>query len=202
MGGESLLKLFYKPMDGVKDGIPEDISEYRKRKIESAVRLDVKKALIAAAEVLKAGFAFFGVKEKEVVYAFLENGKPYALSHPEIHFSLSHSENMAVAAFSDAPVGVDCEKEGRRVSKKLIERFFSEDEVRRYKEEPLLLWVAAESASKLSGEGVFSEKRTPVPSFFGERARGEGIFLTRLSFCGDLTVIASRSDETAEIIPL
>lgn len=198
----SLIKLFYKSADGVDDVLPDGISEYRKNKILRAKNADARRTLIAAAEVLKAGFASFGINEERVAYAFLENGKPYAPSYPEIHFSLSHSENIAVAAFSDRPVGVDCERAERHVSEALIERFLSEDEARRYKDEPLLLWVAAESVSKLSGDGIFGDKRTPVPSFCGDTAEGEGFVLRRMSLCGNIAVLASETYDTVELLSL
>lgn len=39
-----------------------------------------------------------------------ENGKPYLLDFPAVHFNLSHSAEFAVIAVSRQPVGVDIEK--------------------------------------------------------------------------------------------
>jgi len=38
-----------------------------------------------------------------------EHGKPYLPDHPDIYFNISHSEEYAVCAISDVPVGVDIE---------------------------------------------------------------------------------------------
>ncbi len=37
------------------------------------------------------------------------NGKPYFPNHRDIHFSLSHSRNVAVAVVASAPIGCDVE---------------------------------------------------------------------------------------------
>ena len=58
-----------------------------------------------------------------------DGGKPYLVSEPGVHFSLSHSGDWAVCAVSDHPVGVDIEKceQGRR---DIASRFFHREEVR------------------------------------------------------------------------
>ncbi len=84
-----MTQIFYCQKNSLE--IPEKISEYRKNKILSAQNENEKIRLICAAEVLKAGFKSFGIAEESVIYAFLENGKPYAENHPEVKFSLSHT---------------------------------------------------------------------------------------------------------------
>lgn len=90
-----------------------------------------------------------------------EGGKPYLVSEPNLHFSLSHSANWAVCAVSDHPVGVDIERcePGRR---DVASRFFHKEEVRYlntllpsarddafYK-----LWTLKESFVKSTGRGL------------------------------------------------
>lgn len=90
-----------------------------------------------------------------------EGGKPYLVSEPGIHFSLSHSGGWAVCAVSDHPVGVDIEQcePGRR---DVAARFFHPEEVRHlntllpsarddafYK-----LWTLKESFVKTTGRGL------------------------------------------------
>ena len=180
--------------------MPTDISEYRKNKIVSARSETAKRVLTAAALVLKAGFASLGIEEKDVSYATLENGKPYFLSYPEIHFSLSHSETMALAAFSDSPVGVDCERGSREVPHELVKRFFQK-EADEYKENTLLLWVAGESLSKLSGNGIFDTKnRTRIPPFEENKVKAGEITLEKFIIEDNLAVVSTERYETAEII--
>ncbi len=90
-----------------------------------------------------------------------DGGKPYLVSEPGIHFSLSHSGEWAVCAVSDHPVGVDIERcePGRR---DVASRFFHREEVRYlntllpssrddafYK-----LWTLKESFVKSTGRGL------------------------------------------------
>ena len=180
--------------------LPTDISEYRKNKIVSARSETAKRVLTAAALVLKAGFASLGIEEKDVSYATLENGKPYVLSYPEIHFSLSHSETMALAAFSDSPVGVDCERVDREVPYELVKRFFPK-EADEYKENTLLLWVAGESLSKLIGNGIFDTKNcTRIPAFEENKVKSGEITLEKFIIEDNLAVLSTERYEKAEII--
>ena len=58
--------------------ITDEISEYRRQKILSAKRGADKRMMISAAKVLKSGFADLGIAEKDVIYAFGDQGKPFA----------------------------------------------------------------------------------------------------------------------------
>ena len=90
-----------------------------------------------------------------------DGGKPYLVSEPGIHFSLSHSGDWAVCALSDHPVGVDIERcePGRR---DIASRFFHREEVR-YLNTVLpsarddafyKLWTLKESFVKSTGRGL------------------------------------------------
>ena len=60
-----------------------------------------------------------------------EGGKPYLVSEPGVHFSLSHSGDWAVCAIGDHPLGVDIEKcEPGRPD--IASRFFHRDEAVSY----------------------------------------------------------------------
>ena len=169
---------------------PENISEYRRSKIEKANHPDEKTRMILAAKVLKAGFESFRVAEKNVLYAFGENGKPSVSSHPEIKFSLSHTENFAVAAFSDSEIGIDCERSDRAISERLLSRYFSEKETLSFARSPILLWTAKESVSKLTGCGIGGFSALPEMEFFSEKDEKDGIFLRKLNI-GDFTIVLS-----------
>ena len=176
-----MIKLFYMETDKAPKVIPNGISEYRKNKILSCKNEKERQIKIAAACVLKAGFSAFGFSEKEIEYGFLKNGKPFSVNHPEIHFSLTHSKKMAVAAFSDISVGVDCEPSDRRISLKLLERFFSEEEAQSFKASPVTLWCAKESTVKLNGDSIFSKDRAEKIPFFENSCELCGIFLQKIT---------------------
>ena len=79
-----------------------------------------------------------GLRERDMDYGEGESGKPVFANHPALHFSLAHSECMAVAALSRVPVGVDVE----------YLPSFPYDVAEPY------LWTEMESVGKLIGCGV------------------------------------------------
>lgn len=93
------------------------------------------------------------------VFSYLPEGKPFIAGHPDIHFNLSHSGDVAVCALSNQPVGIDIET-SRKISDSLIdytmneqEREFiaaSDDKVTAF----LTFWTRKEALLKLTGEGI------------------------------------------------
>lgn len=61
-------------------------------------------------------------------YGYGLRGKPYLKDYPDVHFSLSHSGNMAVLAISDSEVGIDVQ-ERRGYQEKVVKRFYHESEI-------------------------------------------------------------------------
>ncbi|MCD7736265.1 MAG: 4'-phosphopantetheinyl transferase superfamily protein, partial [Lachnospiraceae bacterium] len=98
-----------------------------------------------------------------------EHGKPFFPDFPEIHFSLSHSGEMAMAVFADTEIGCDIELK-KQANEKLARRFFCPEEyawMARAKDEPerkerfYRLWTLKESFLKATGWGL----RLPLDSF-------------------------------------
>lgn len=97
------------------------------------------------------------------------HGKPYVEGNPW-YFNLSHAGNYAVAAFADAPVGVDIEQMGRAKAA-VAKRFFTEeeqemlagslDEPEEWQRRFAWIWTRKESYIKAVGEGM----RIPLDSF-------------------------------------
>lgn len=97
-----------------------------------------------------------------------ERGKPYFPDQPELHFSISHSGDFWVCAFSACPVGVDIQKhvkkrgesEAEAASRflKMAERFFHPEEAAWVSEAPygrfFRIWTAKESYVKYTGTGI------------------------------------------------
>jgi 4'-phosphopantetheinyl transferase len=95
------------------------------------------------------------------------HGKPAidpGLGVPGLHFNLSHTRGMAVVAVTRlGPVGVDIEREDRRVdARALIRRFFADSERASLEALPperlrrgfFLLWTLKEAALKAAGQGL------------------------------------------------
>ena len=76
-------------------------------------------------------------------------GKPVFPEHPELHFSLSHTKGVVLAALSPAPVGADAERR-REIPDVVRRRLF---EVEHGDLELFELWTLRESWFKLTGRG-------------------------------------------------
>ena len=94
----------------------------------------------------------YGIKNKKVVF----NNKKPKLENSDKCFSISHSYEYAVIAFSDANCGVDIEKIKQRDIKKIASRmkFNGCDSL----EDFYIKWTQYESRYKLSGEMPKSSK--------------------------------------------
>ena len=95
--------------------------------------------------------------------AYGATGKPVFLNDPAHHFNLSHTDGLALCAFSDAPVGVDGERL-RLVDPALAERLRIEGKDAAFFEE----WTARESCVKRHG-GSAAACRAPVLPERGEQ---------------------------------
>ena len=118
-----------------------------------------RRLCLAAYLLLKEGLRKEYAITEPCEFSYLPDGKPFLTEHPDIHFNLSHSGDVAVCALSDQPVGIDIET-SRKISNSLIdytmnekERAFiaaSDDMTMAF----LTLWTKKEALLKLTGEGI------------------------------------------------
>lgn len=100
----------------------------------------------------------YGIAEPPV-FDYSPEGKPYIAAHPDIHFSLSHSGNVALCALSDQPVGADVEVP-RKISPSLIAYTMNDSEQEQINASTnptmkfLFFWTRKEALLKLTGEGI------------------------------------------------
>ena len=85
------------------------VSEHRRAKVRSFRFAKDQRLSLLAGLLLNELLHDWGLSERDMVYAEAEGGKPVFANRPDLHFSLSHSEAMAVATMACAPVGVDVE---------------------------------------------------------------------------------------------
>jgi len=125
---------------------------------------------------------YLGVEPECVELSRGEKGKPVIAGAPggdTLHFNLSHSENMALFAFSsEHEIGVDIEQMRDNVEMaQLVERFFSEKEKEEWRALPESQrkeaffngWTRKEAFTKATGEGL----TMPLDSFDVSLAPGE-----------------------------
>lgn len=140
----------------------EGLSEFRTEKV-MRFRNKADRVLSLGAGLLTAyGLEKFGLYEKDMIYGLNSYGKPYFADYPDIHFSVSHSHETAVCAFSKSKVGCDIERI-RKPDYNIAEKFFSDCERRYilgYKDENerarafFRIWTLKESLVKAVGRGL------------------------------------------------
>ena len=136
------------------------LSEYRRKKIRSYRFRKDQNLSLGVGVLLDRGLRDYGLSEAEMEYGSVENGKPVFLNAPEIFFNVSHSGHMAMAAFSNVPVGCDIEIM-EKADLRVADRFFTENECRLIREAPsgpdemfFRLWTLKESFMKVTGYGM------------------------------------------------
>ena len=192
-----MIKIYY--CNSASRDLPTEISEYRRKKIFSAKQDETRLQMINAAKVLKAGFAELGICEKDVVYTFTENGKPYAENYPSIHFSLAHAQNTAICAFYDKQIGIDCEFNQREISAEILKRYFSKQEYVAFADDPILLWVTKEAMVKRSGTGLALGRGEREIPYFDTELSIDGLFFKRLCIEGYTAVICTEKKDTVTV---
>jgi len=96
------------------------------------------------------------------------HGKPYFPSHPDVHFSVSHTGTLWVCAFADKKVGLDVQEhrendDPARLAR-LAKRWFSDGERRHLDEcgyqpaEFYRIWARKEAYVKFTGDGIGAGK--------------------------------------------
>lgn len=103
-----------------------------------------------------------GVLPKGLTILTTKEGKPY-LDIPGVHFNISHSKGLWICGVSTEPVGVDVEMIRKRSYDRLMEKYFSFDEIKYVEENGedsfFQIWTFKEAHSKLLGESIFHNLR-------------------------------------------
>lgn len=135
----------------------KEISEYRKKKLKAIKTESARKQSLGAEAVLIANIrknvsdAVFPLK-----YEADKNGKPEFVNACDIHFSLSHSKNIAVCAIAQTPVGVDVQ-EIKEPNLKIAEKYFTQNELSLNDGSDswfMHIWSRKEAVAKAEGTGI------------------------------------------------
>lgn len=140
------------------------VSQQRREQALKYYHESGQKLCIAAYLLLMEGLHYeYGIVEPPV-FEYSANGKPFIASHPDIHFNLSHSANVALCALSSQPVGADVETP-RQVSSSLIDYTMSDEEKAKINSSRnpalcfLSFWTKKEALLKLTAEGINNEMK-------------------------------------------
>ena len=97
-------------------------------------------------------------------FDYTAEGKPFILGRPDIHFSFSHSGNVALCALSDQPVGADVEVP-RKITPSLVSYTMNDREQEQINASAdpalrfLYFWTRKEALLKLTGEGIRNDMK-------------------------------------------
>ena len=134
----------------------ENISFYRKQKIEKCTREKGRRQSLGAGLLLEYVLGCYGKSTSEITFG--ENGKP---EMEGIYFNLSHSHDIVICAVSDSPIGCDIEWI-KDAPLRIAERYFGKNECEQLDTLPsdeksdlfYRLWTIKESYLKMTGEGL------------------------------------------------
>lgn len=138
------------------------MSRERQRKVDSFLFGKDKRLSLGAGILMDRGLSAYGLCEREAAVSYGENGKPYLVQYPHIHFNLSHAGSMAFAVFAGVEAGCDIERV-QEADLALAERFFTREEYaflagqpgkERQNEAFFRLWTLKESFLKAVGAGL------------------------------------------------
>lgn len=130
--------------------------------------------------------------------AVTEQGKPWFPEHPEIHFSLSHTEGAVLVGLADRPIGVDIERI-RSVSQRTVSQVAGTTSEAEF----FPNWVRREARTKRSGSGIASMLRSEPPMEPGEHYQEMALFpgyAAGIAVCGEAPEIRLRSCAMEEIL--
>lgn len=162
-----MVKIFYDSIRKLDEGAVYDrcynsLSAYRREKADKVKFPEDKKRSVAAGILLNQGLSAYGLRECDMVYETNQNGKPFFREYPQIRFSLSHSGEYVMAAFSDVEIGCDIQQM-EQTDLKIARRFFAPEEYAYIKEQEeesaqeeafYRIWVLKESFLKAVGTGM------------------------------------------------
>ena len=140
------------------------LSFEEQQKARSIGASDVRDRFVAGRQMIRQTLSpWLGIDPAAISLGVGESGKPFVRQDPSLHFSISHSGEMLLAAFSRTEIGVDLERQRHVERKALARRFFSAAEDQYLaastdeemgKEQFFRLWTSREAAIKADGRGM------------------------------------------------
>ena len=85
------------------------VSSQRRAKVRAYRFSKDQRLSLLAGLLLDELLGDYDLRERNMLFGEGEGGKPVFENRPDLHFSLAHSERMAVAALARAPIGIDVE---------------------------------------------------------------------------------------------
>ena len=119
-------------------------------------------AHISLVGILLAKYAIhtkWNIPIDQIRFGIGSHGKPYVVGYEQVHFNISHSDNICICAVDDMPIGIDIQKMKPCRFDLITKRFFTQEEQERYilegKNQTAFyrMWTKRESVGKYLGVG-------------------------------------------------
>lgn len=117
----------------------------------------------------------YGIELNDCTIARNKWGKPSLKEHPDICFSISHCDSIALCILSETEVGIDAEAVGRICKENVWRRVLSDEEYEALvnvdgeaDKEFLKYWTLKESYGKAIGKGLSYNYKTVVFAIDGD----------------------------------
>ena len=169
------MKIYYTKIEQLPEteAILKILPQERAERIKRMKAEKSRQQSMAAGLLLEYGLREMGFQGKKLTFLKNPDGKPYIKELPEFYYSLSHSGEYAALVIDEYPVGIDIEETKER-SRKLAERFFSDEEkevlLNQWSDEAFTrFWTRKESFLKATGFGM----RMPLDGFSTVKERVE-----------------------------
>ena len=124
----------------------------------------VRDRFVAGRKMIRQNLSLWlGTAPSAICLEVGESGKPFVQEDPSLHFSISHSGELLMAAFSREEIGIDLERQRDVETAALAKRFFSAEEARylnkcsdgdKASDDFFRLWTCREAAIKADGRGM------------------------------------------------
>ena len=136
------------------------LADGHKREQLQSMRRQV--ANISLVGILLAKYAIhtkWNIPIDQIRFGIGSHGKPYVIGYEQVHFNISHSDNICICAVDDMPIGIDIQKMKPCRFDFIAKRFFTQKEQERYIMEGknqtafYRMWTKRESVGKYLGVG-------------------------------------------------
>lgn len=151
----------------------EKVTMQRREKVLRCKNKKDKQRSLLSGVLLRKALETEGFSYVELEFSTTPEGKPVVLSHPQVHFSLSHAGDYVCCLVGDTPVGVDIEslektiftsEKAHRLSA-MAKKCLSDSEGQAFEhcsdlDKPnrfLEYWTKKEAYSKFTGKGLGME---------------------------------------------
>lgn len=190
--------------DTIFDAAINSLVPIRRKKAETLKVRSAKNLSVGASLMLEAALKKRGYNINNLDFGKDKNGKPYIIGK-NIHFSLSHSGNIALCAIGDFNVGADVEEIGE-CNMNICKRFFQKKEYdavanAKTNEERndlfFRIWTLKESFVKMTGKGLggFSDFEVCIDRKVNIYGLNDECFLYELEIPGYKLAVCSETPQ-------